>query len=256
MRYDVLSRKINNDADFKQFIYDKTNFLNCNATNVQRLWHYINNIYIVPKCKLCDKEVEFKIAGGVRKGYKLFCDDSCRATFLNLNKSEQERLDRKEKIKQTCLDKYGVEHFFSLDEVKDKKVASYIEKYGVDNPSKLSFIKQKKEKTCLKNYGVTNPSKNAYIHSKKTKNTSKIFVMPSGRKINVQGYEHHALNNLIDFGYLESDILVGKEILDFTEKIEFIFEQKANLIYQIFLLKVKNFLLKLRAFIGTIDKNN
>lgn len=247
MRYDVLSKKINNDDEFKKFIFDKTSFLDSNVSNIQRLWHFINDVYFIPKCKFCDKLVEFKITKGIRKGYKTFCNDSCRTTFYNLNKTDEEKQIRKEKIKQTCLQKYGVEHFFSLDKIKEKKVNSYLEKYGVDNPSKLSYIKNKKQETCLKNYGVPNPSKNATIHSKKSKNTSKTFTMPSGRKINVQGYEHYALKKLIEDGISENDILTDKEILDFTGEIQFLLEQKNKHYIPDIFIKSKNLFIEVKS---------
>jgi hypothetical protein len=247
MRYDILSKKLNNDEEFKTLVFDKTSFLPKEATNVQRLWHYLNNVYEIPNCKFCMKQVEFKIAGGIRKGYKIFCSDSCRSSYTNLNRTADKAELRKQKIKQTCLEKYGVEHYFSLDKIKSKKINSYLEKYGVDNPSKLQEIKIKKQNTCLKNYGVSNPSKSPVIHSKKTKNVSKLFVMPSGISYKVQGYEHYALNKLLELNFKENDILIGKDILDYVGEIQFSYEDKNKHYIPDIFIKSQNLFIEVKS---------
>ncbi|KKK48559.1 hypothetical protein LCGC14_3143890, partial [marine sediment metagenome] len=60
----------------------------------------------------------------------------------------------KEKIKQTCLKKYGVECSFQSKEIKEK-------------------IKQ----TCLKRYGVENPSQNPEIALKQAKAQNNSFTL-------------------------------------------------------------------------------
>ena len=49
----------------------------------------------------------------------------------------------KNKIKETCLKKYGVEYAFQAEEIKDKIKQSCLEKYGVENVSQNSEIMDK-----------------------------------------------------------------------------------------------------------------
>lgn len=60
--------------------------------------------------------------------------------------------ERTKKIKQTNLEKYGVENTFCLKGVKEKASKNFLEKYGIDNPSKVPTIKQKAEEKRLKTY--------------------------------------------------------------------------------------------------------
>lgn len=96
-----------------------------------------------------------------------------------------------EKIKQTLLDKYGVDNVMDVPEFKakvaetvkqnleenpnywaeiqEKTKATKIEKYGsLELANKIS--KEKREKTCLEKYGSTSPLKNEQV-KQKIKNT-------------------------------------------------------------------------------------
>ena len=61
----------------------------------------------------------------------------------------------KEKIKNTCLEKYGVDHPTKSNEVKEKIKNTNFKKYGVKYASQLNEIKEKQKQTCFKRYGVT-----------------------------------------------------------------------------------------------------
>lgn len=99
----------------------------------------------------------------------------------------------KEKVKQTCLQKYGVEHYSQTEEAKTKLKDLCLLKYGVESrfldktiqqkikntnlakygnecPSKTEAIKEKVIKTNLKKYGVSHPSKTKIVIDK-IKNT-------------------------------------------------------------------------------------
>ena len=127
-----------------------------------------NYIYNSPQhiCPVCGKETPFRT---LTYGYSEFCCVEC-------SYKGQSRMD---KIKSTCLKKYGVENPSQSDEIKKKKedtcLKNYgvksgfntqqsrnrlketsLERYGVENPSQSDEIKKKKEDTCLKNYGVKN----------------------------------------------------------------------------------------------------
>ena len=77
----------------------------------------------------------------------------------------------KDKIKQTNLDRYGVEYSFQADEVKEKIKETLLEHYGVEYPGQSEEIKEKIKQTNLERYGVENPLQSEEI-KEKTKQTN------------------------------------------------------------------------------------
>jgi hypothetical protein len=153
------------------------------------------------------------------------------------------------KMKETCIIKYGVENYFQSNDKKIKTINTCLEKYGVENPSQNENIKIKKEETCMKNYGVKSPfqmeetkqknrlvmvenkkdiiekskntclekygvehpAQNPEIMAKCSKNAYKLkdYTLPSGNKIKIQGYENYAMDEILQNGILEEDIING-----------------------------------------------
>lgn len=118
----------------------------------------------------------------------------------------------KEKIKKTNLERYGCEYGLQNTEVKEKKKQTNLEKYGADNPLKCPEIKEKSRKTCLDKYGVEYVSQNQEIYEKQNKNSYylKDYILPSGRPIKIQGYEHFALDELLK-SLNENEIVTGSK---------------------------------------------
>ena len=76
----------------------------------------------------------------------------------------------KEKIKNTCLEKYGVESAITAKSVKQKIKNTMVTRYGVEHFSSSEQYKLKYRETCNKRYNCDNPSQNAAI-KEKIKNT-------------------------------------------------------------------------------------
>ena len=116
----------------------------------------------------------------------------------------------KEKIKKTNLKRYGCEYGLQNAEVKEKKKQTNLEKYGADNPLKCPEIKEKSRKTCLDKYGVEHPSQCPEIMEKNVKMSYylKDYILPSGNKIKIQGYEYYALDELLK-SLDENQIITG-----------------------------------------------
>jgi hypothetical protein len=116
----------------------------------------------------------------------------------------------KEQMKATCLKNLGVKYPGQSQEVKEKMKATCLEKYGVENPSQSDTIKQQKIATSLKNYGVEHPQQNAGIseRSSKASYSRKDYTLPSGKIIQVQGYESYALDELVKI-FNEEKIITG-----------------------------------------------
>lgn len=70
-----------------------------------------------------------------------------------------------EKIKNTCMEKYGVENCSQSKEIKEKKEATYIEHYGM-HPKKTKEVQERYKNTCLERYGVENSAQVKEIKEK------------------------------------------------------------------------------------------
>ena len=117
----------------------------------------------------------------------------------------------KQKIRNTNLEKYGFEYGLQSEEVKEKRRITNLEKYGFVNPLQRKEIKDKCKQTCLKKYNVEHPSQCQQIYEKMNKNSyyRKDYVLPSGIKIQIQGYEHYALDELFKENFAENDVVTG-----------------------------------------------
>ena len=79
------------------------------------------------------------------------------------------------KVKQTNLEKLGVEMPFQSNIIQEKVKQTNLEKYGVDNPFKSEEVKDKIKQTNLEKYGVENPSFSKIIKAKIKNNQKKTF---------------------------------------------------------------------------------
>jgi hypothetical protein len=175
-----------------------------------------------------------------------------------------ENFYNKTKAISTCLAKYGVENPTQIIQIKKKIKDTCIKKYGVDNPGKCDIIKSKIKNTCIEKYGVqyswqaektkdkikaTNnnrygvdyPMQNAEIFEKMQKSGKKVkeYIFPSGRKVNVRGYEPFALDILIN-EYTEDDIVVRSKNMT---AIWYEFQNKRKRYYpDIFIISVNKFI--------------
>ena len=76
----------------------------------------------------------------LNKGYKKYCSVKC-------SRNSKEII---EKIKQTCLEKYGVENPSQSEKVKEKFKETNIKRFGVENPAQSEKVKEKYKETCIK----------------------------------------------------------------------------------------------------------
>ena len=94
--------------------------------------------------------------------WKTYCSNQCRYSLNRLNKYKQTCLEKygveyaqqsnkvKDKAKQTCIEKYGVEHYTN----REKSKQTCLEKYGVESNLNIPEVKEKIKQTCLEKYGV------------------------------------------------------------------------------------------------------
>ena len=140
--------------------------------------------------------------------------EKCKQT--NLEKYGVEYASQSEeiqnKIKKNTLEKYGVEHFTQTNIMKEKTIKTNLEKYGVEHNSQREEIQNKIKKTNLEKYGVERCMQNPEIMEKNIKMSYylKEYILPSGNIIKIQGYEHFALDELLQKANInENDIITG-----------------------------------------------
>jgi hypothetical protein len=140
-------------------------------------------------------------------------------------------------LEENNMKKYGVKHVSMIKEVREKTKQTNLQKYGVENPSQNKDVHMKKENTMMKNYGtkylfqnkeqynifrnnfllkhgVENPSQVPEIAEKQNKRGFQIkeYILPSGKKLTYQGYEHFVLDKLINENKIdEKDIETSKK---------------------------------------------
>ena len=106
------------------------------------------------RCHVCGKLLNYQKSVVNEQEY---CSYKC-------NSNSEEVKNKKE---QTCLRKYGVRNFASLDCVKEKRRKTLLNKYGVDSTFKSDSIRDKIKNTMLDRYGVENASQAEFVKEKK-----------------------------------------------------------------------------------------
>jgi hypothetical protein len=138
----------------------------------------------------------------------------------------------KDKIKNVFTEKYNGHPMYN-DEIKNKITENFITKYG-DHPNRTADIKEKtkitflhkfggyptqhpdiiekRKQTCLQKYGVEHPSQCIEVNKKNQLNSKKYkkYTLPSGKIINIQGYENYAIDELLKL-YSEEDIISDRK---------------------------------------------
>ena len=174
-----------NDNDIKEYFFTKLNklyakkFLDFEKIHLPKeIYEYLINRYndsqslketvyrinfgydVRPVCENCGKPIEF--LGKPSRMWKTYCSNQCRYSLNRLNKYKQTCLEKygveyaqqsnkvKDKAKQTCLEKYGVEHYTN----REKSKQTCLEKYGVESNLSIPEVKEKIKQTCLEKYGV------------------------------------------------------------------------------------------------------
>ena len=144
-----------------------------------KIYWILNNITDFPICPICKKQYGIDQNLNITRGYNQTCSIRCSS------------INSKQKVKKTCLQKYGVDNPAKAEIIKEKSknicIQKYgsqyvnqftnkelnqkykqicLQKYGVDNPNKSIEVKTKFKNTCLQKYGVDNPSKSIEVKTK------------------------------------------------------------------------------------------
>jgi hypothetical protein len=148
-----------------------------------------------------------------------------------------------EKAKATCMEKYGVDNAGKNEEIKKKINVTFKEKYG-GHALKSPVIIAKRAKTCLERYGG-HPNQNKEVQAKSEASSYKFkdYMMPSGEIVKVQGYEHIALDELVQI-YEEDDIMVGRSNIP---TIDYYINDVKHVYFPDFLIKSENKVIEVKS---------
>jgi hypothetical protein len=128
-------------------ILNATNFLPNNANCSERLYCIEHNITSIVMCKACNKQ-PVKYWNGA---YLTYCCNQCA------------RPDAINKMKQTCVQKYGTPWVSQTPRFRNRVKSTIKSKYGVDN---LFKDKEFVRKSVFNKLGVQNPMHNTNIKNK------------------------------------------------------------------------------------------
>jgi hypothetical protein len=159
----------------------------------------------------------------------------------------------KEKSKETCNEKWGVNYHLQRPEIHkvisetmnelyggrglgsleiSERIYDEVERiYGERHPMHNEEIKKRLEETYLSKYGETHYMKVADLFDKHCKKSFKIkrIILPSGKIVNVQGYEPFAIKWFLENDYVEEDLIISnKEIENNIGKIKYLNPIKNN----------------------------
>lgn len=143
------------------------------TAKTETMYRIVFNIEERPTCPVCGKPVRFRGVMDDKFGFRKYCSGKCGSNAPDVRRQRQE----------TCMKKYGVDHVWKCQEVKDKIKLSHLEKYGTEywnqseygreKMSKISKSKEvldKRHKTCMERYGVEDWAQSKegrkYLHNK------------------------------------------------------------------------------------------
>ena len=111
------------------------------------------------------------------------------------------------KIRATLMNKYGFPSCLSDKTVQEQIKQTVLEKYNVTHIMKSDIVKNNYKATCMLKYNTEYPMQNAEYAAQASKQAynAKDYVFPSGRIDRIQGYEHMALNDLLQKYHIDED---------------------------------------------------
>jgi hypothetical protein len=110
------------------------------------------NVWLEFNCDGCGKVYRKKPSESVSairsKSGLTFCSNYCKFESHKKNQPLHER------VKDTCLAKYGTTCVATLESVKAKSKATHVERYGVENSMQLTHFKDKRRATNVARHGA------------------------------------------------------------------------------------------------------
>lgn len=150
-----VQRLTNISQEYKEYLDNRYTDSQSLRETIKRIQY---NIEIRPVCVICGKPVKFLNGKKNQLFNKTCCKEHANMldgiTVKKVLKDIYSDVDKKQeinnKIRETCLLKYGDEHYSNRIKAKE----TCLQRYGVTSPLKSEIFKQKSKETCLQKYGV------------------------------------------------------------------------------------------------------
>ena len=136
--------------------------------------HICRRCFLKTKNPMRSKEAKEKIRKTCLKKYGTEMPMNSRENIekkREMFKDEEFKKQWIEKHRQTSLERYGVDHPMHLQETKERQRQTVQEKYGVDHPMQAEEVKKRARKTNLDRYGVENAAQAPEIRVKMAQTT-------------------------------------------------------------------------------------
>jgi hypothetical protein len=131
-----------------------SNFLDSSVKVSERIYVIYNDISTPPKCE-CGSNRPFL---SMSRGYQTFCSSKCSQSSSRVI----------EKVKSTCLSKYGKTSYLGSEDCKSKSKETMLSKYGVEYSSQRSDWYDKVKSTSIDKFGVEHHSKTKRFKSSRS----------------------------------------------------------------------------------------
>lgn len=191
-----------------------TEFFNDDVPLADRVFAFLNGQTELNRCIVCGSELSPKI-----KNPQIYCGRKCaRNSGITQDRIKNSCLDRygvenpsqspavQSKMKSTMLDRYGVEYPSQSDEICQKRKESIRAKYGVDNAFQADEVKESIKRTMLDRYGVEHSSQLPSVRSKRKSTMLKRYGVDNNLRKHI---EPDRLALLDDPGWLRYQYVVN-----------------------------------------------
>ena len=177
----------------------------------------------VCKCEICGTEYHVGPQGNYRRtcGYK--CAAELRARELEAKcgvRSTFQLPGVAERIKQTNIERYGVENPLSSSEIREQIKATCLERYGVEFATQSAEMQSKSRKTCLERFGTEIAAQSEVVKERTRKTNIERYGVDNIQK-SPDFREHVKQLNQARYGvdyYTETDEFHQKQTATWREK--------------------------------------
>jgi hypothetical protein len=210
------------------YICNVNDVINIHISNVAKY----SKIRVNAICFICNLEKETNYSSyniSIDKGGYYCCSQKCSNIKVRNTNLDRYGVDVPaksniilDKMKKTSLERYGTSNTSSLYFVKEKMKKTNIERYGTSCIFKNDEFNKKIKKTIMEKYGVDNVSKSLYIKEKKEKTMMDRYGVKNPFRL-PESVEKSQKNNMKTplLRYKNTEILYqGSYELDFLDKYE------------------------------------
>jgi len=251
--YGSLIAKISENIDTRNELLLLTSFLDeeySSISNSQRFYHIFFNRMELELCEFCESPRKYgfmdkfsEIQDKRDSNYCRTCNKQECISLANIKYSKIGLMNKhgvdniwdipgyREGLENSNMEKYGAKYYTSTGQFREKCEEKYQLDWDGKHPTSHQSTKEKKYKTNMEKYGFTCTLQNPKIHDKHLKSCykTKKYTMPSGKIINVQGYEPWVLDKLLNHNKeREDNIITGKhEISEILGDFKYINDNNA-----------------------------